>query len=212
MSSNNLKHFTLELVNGSKNDEEKLKKIYYFVRDKILFDLVEDQFMSSEEILKIRRGSCMNKALLLHDMAKAVEISVRLHFMKVSKKALEDLLHPFVYKLWPKSFLHTYPEINLDGNWVPMEATFDKELHQILLKKRLNFAKYNDRRNIAIEFDTRGVYGTQQDTIISGSKAIYASNLEPLRKSLEGLPGWKLRLQPLLFRMSSKWINNKVRS
>lgn len=125
---------------------------------------------------------------------------------------MEDLLHPIVYKFWPKAFLHTYPEINIDGRWISIEPTFDKELHEILLRKKLNFARNADHKDINIDFNINGVRGAQQFTEIKGSKATYASNLDPLKKSMEEIPGWKLKLQPWMFRISSNWINKKVRA
>lgn len=206
-----LKEFTLKLINGALTDEEKLKRIYYFVRDEIKFDFVCDQFMSSEEILKIRKGACMNKAVLFHDMVNISGIPARLHFMLVSKEALQDLLHPVAYRIWPKKFMHTYPEININGKWTSIDPTFDKELHEILLKKQLNFARNAINKDISIEFNINGVRGAQQFTEISGSKATYASNLNPLKESMNQLPKWKLKLQPWAFRISSNWLNSKVR-
>jgi transglutaminase-like putative cysteine protease len=212
MNSIDVNQFTLKTISDAGTDEERIRSIYYFVRDEVKFDMVENQFMSSAEVLRIRRGACMNKALLFHDMVNALGIPVRLHFMRVSKKALEDLLHPVVYRFWPDSFLHTYPEVNIKGNWTSIEPTFDRELHEALLRKKLNFARTPAYRNISIEFDIRGVRGAQQFTEIPGSRAEYASNLDPLKKSMEEIAAWKMKLQPMMFRWSSRWINTRVRA
>lgn len=212
MKNNNLEQITMNLICEAKSDEEKVKRIFYFVRDEIKFDFVKDQFISSQQVLNAKKGVCMHKALVLHDMVQIAGISARLHFMKVDKKALEDLLPPIIYKKYPQTFLHTYPEINIDGKWVPMEATFDKELHEILLKKELNFGKYENRKNISIEFNKNGVIGAQQHVVIQGTKPIYANNLNPLKESMKELSKLKLLIQPLAFEISSKWINDKIRA
>jgi len=211
MKNTHLEHITMGLTEGSASDTQKIEKIFYFVRDEIKFDMVANQFMSAEEVLKAKKGACMNKALLLHDMAKKAGVPARLHFMRVKKTALEDLLHPAAYKLWPDNFFHTYAEVQLNNTWIPVEPTFDKELHDILLEKRLNFGRYEDRRNISIEFHEDGVRGAQQDTIVEGSDPIYDSTLAPLKKSLDTVPEWLMEILPFLFNISSNWINERVR-
>jgi len=55
----------------------RIETIFSFVRDAILFDLV-DSFLSPEEVVKIGRGACMNKALLLVTLAEEAGISAHL--------------------------------------------------------------------------------------------------------------------------------------
>ena len=209
---NSLKETVKIITRDANTPEEKMEKIFYFVRDQIPFDFLENSLISADEVLAAGRGSCMHKAVLLAEMAKEVGIPARLHFMWVSKEALRDLLHPMPYFFWANPFLHTYPEVKLNGKWVPMEATFDRELHEILLKKNLNFARYPDRRNISIEFSTSGVVGAQQLTAAKGREPIYADDLTPLREMIESLPWFKKRLQPGALRRSSGWLNQKVRT
>jgi len=193
----------LEITKDAVTPEEKVEKIFYFVRDKILFDFVGDNYMSAEEVLATGRGGCMNKAVLFVEMAKEAGIPARFHFMWVSKEALRDLLHPLAYRFWPDSFLHTFPEVELNGRWISMEATFDKELHEILLKKNLNFTRYPHKRNVSIEFSKSGIIGAQQPTAVEGREPIYADNLTPLREMEETISWIKLKiLRPLVLSLS----------
>jgi hypothetical protein len=183
--------------------DTKSLKMFYFVRDEVLFDFVGENYMSADEVLATGRGSCMNKAALFVKMAKESGIPARFHFMSVSKEALRDLLHPLAYRFWPDSFTHTFPEVKLKGKWMSMEATFDKELHEILLKKNLNFARYPDRRNISIEFSKSGIIGAQQLTAVEGREPIYADNLTPLKEMEETISWIKLKiLRPLILSLS----------
>jgi len=193
----------LEITKDVVTPEEKLEKIFYFVRDEVLFDFVGDNYMSAEEVLATGRGACMNKAALFVKMAKESGIPVRFHFMSVSKEALRDLLHPLAYRFWPDSFTHTFPEVKLNGKWISMEATFDKELHEILLKKNLNFARYPHRRDISIEFSKSGIIGAQQLTAVEGREPIYADNLTPLKEMEETISWVKLKiLRPWILSLS----------
>jgi len=193
----------LEITKDVVTPEEKVEKIFYFVRDMILFDFAGENYMSAEEVLAAGRGSCMNKAALFVKMAKEAGIPARFHFMSVSKEALRDLLHPLAYRFWPDSFLHTFPEVKLNGRWISMEATFDKELHEILLKKNLNFARYPHRRNISIEFSKSGIIGAQQLTAVEGRESIYADNLTPLKEMEETISWITLKiLRPWVLNLS----------
>ena len=209
---NSFKERVKNITRDANTPEEKMEKIFYFVRDQIPFDFLENSLMSAEEVLAAGRGSCMHKAVLLAEMAKEAGIPARLHFMWVSKEALRDLLHPMSYFFWASPFLHTYPEVKLNGKWVPMEATFDRELHEILLKRNLNFARYPERRNISIEFSTSGVVGAQQLTAVKGRDPIYADDLTPLKEMIESLPWFKRKLQPWALRRSGNWLNQEVRT
>ena len=84
-----------------------------------------------------------------------------------------------------------------------MEATFDKELHEILLKKNLNFARYPHRRDISIEFSKSGIIGAQQLTAVEGGEPIYADNLTPLKEMEETISWVKLKiLRPWILSLS----------
>jgi hypothetical protein len=193
----------LEITKDAVTPEEKVEKIFYFVRDKVLFDFVGDNYMSAEEVLATGWGGCMNKAVLFVEMTKEAGVPARFHFMWVSKEALRDLLHPLAYRFWPDSFLHTFPEVKLNGRWISMEATFDKELHEILLKKNLNFARYPHRGNISIEFSKSGIIGAQQLTAVEGRESIYADNLTPLKEMEETISWIKLKiLRPWVLSLS----------
>ena len=65
-------------------------------------------------------------------------MKVRFHVMYAHKTALFDFLPGFAYNNWVDPFPHIFPEVFLNGKWVSMEATFDKELHEICIKKKLN--------------------------------------------------------------------------
>lgn len=193
----------LEITKDAITPEEKVENIFYFIRDRILFDFAGENYMSAEEVLAAGRGSCMNKAALFVKMAKEAGIPARFHFMSVSKEALRDLLHPLAYRFWPDSFTHTFPEVKLNGRWISMEATFDKELHEILLKKNLNFARYPHRRDISIEFSKSGIIGAQQLTAVEEGEPIYADNLTPLKEMEETISWVKLKiLRPWILSLS----------
>lgn len=204
---------TMELLKGSDSNVEKIRRIFYYVRDEIKFDFV-DQFQSAEKVLNSGKGACMNKALLLKEMAVCANIPARLHFMRASKYALEDCMPKWLFRKWPEEFYHTVVEVKLNGEWVSMEPTFDQEYHEILLQKRLNFAKYEERRakHLKNEFTSKGINAPQQDCVIKGSRAFYGEDLSFLKESMKENPMWKRILTKFLFKQASNYVNGVVRS
>jgi hypothetical protein len=194
---------------GAKNDRERMERIYYFVRDEIKFGWVYPQEIPAEEVLKNRKGVCMQKANLLVAMAREAGIKARFHFMYVHKTAIEDFLPGFAYKRWVDPFPHTFPEVYLNGRWVSMEATFDKELHEICLKKKLNFGKNKEiAGKVAINFSADGVKGHQQYVHAAGKDSFYGDDLSRFTEYLhEAVPWWKRLLQPLIFSKGQKIID-----
>jgi len=201
-----IKTVVARLIADTKTDEEKIEKIYYFVRDEIKFGWLYPQEIPAEDVLKNRKGVCMQKTNLLVAMAREAGLKARFHFMYVHKNALEDFLPEFAYKKWVDPFPHTFPEIFLNGKWVSMEATFDKELHEICIKKKINFGKYETiAKNISIDFSANGVKGHQQYCHAEGKDSFYGDDLSEFTKFMhKDVPWYKKMMQPLIFRKADK--------
>jgi len=204
-----IKTVTDSLISDANSDEEKLERIFYFVRDEILFDFVYPQDLPAEQVLKNGRGVCMQKANLMNAMLIEAGFKTRFHFMYVDKRALEDFLPAFAYKRWMSPFPHTFVEVLYKDKWISLEATIDKELHRICVDREINFGKYPALRNISTEFSIEGVKGEQQYVQIDSIKSEYGQSLEPLIKFTKTQVSWvKQKLQPVIFKKSSKIIEN----
>ena len=194
------------LIADAKTDEEKIKSIYYFIRDEIKFGWIYPQEIPAQEVLNNRKGVCMQKTNLLVAMAREAGLKARFHFMYVHKTALEDFLPEFAYKRWVDPFPHTFPEVFLNGKWVSMEATFDKELHEICIKKKINFGKDEKIvKNISIEFSANGVIGHQQYCHSDGKESFYGEDLSEFTKFMhKDVPWYKRMMQPFIFKKAGK--------
>jgi transglutaminase-like putative cysteine protease len=193
-----------ELLKGAESEEEKLKRLFTFVRDEIRFDFVYPQDVPVETVLREGRGVCMQKANLLVALAREAGFKARFRFMYVSKKALEDFLPDFAYTRWVDPFPHTFPEIFFRGQWISMEATFDPELHRVCLAKGINFARYPVRDRVSIEFSTEGVIGHQQFFQVKDRPSFVGDDLSPLLSWNQAhIPWYKRLLQPMIFRKAS---------
>ena len=131
-----------KLIQGQQPIAEKARSIFYFVRDEIKYN----PYMISEniedhragKILETREGFCVQKAVLLAALARAVDIPARLRLADIRNYLVPDKLQKlmqtnlFVY--------HGYNELYIDGKWVKATPTFDLNMCQ-------------DNRLIPVEFD-----------------------------------------------------------
>ncbi len=198
-----------ELVKHASTDEEKAEAIYLFVRDSIKFGWLYPQKVPAEEVLKNRKGVCIQKSNLLVAMAREAGLKARFHFMYVDKTALQDFLPDFAYKKWVTPFPHTFPELYLNGKWVPMEATIDKELHEICIAKGVNFGR-NPKivDQVSINFSVNGVKGHQQYVQNTDKQSLYGDDLSELTAFMHNdVPWWKRKMQPIIFKKADKLMN-----
>lgn len=125
-----VKEYALSAIGDAASDLDKAVRIYYKVRDDIWYDPYAPFFLPAHyrasNIVKIKKGFCIPKAVLLAAAARAVGIPSRLGFADVknhlSTKALIEFLGSdiFVY--------HGYTELYIEGKWVKATPAFNKEL------------------------------------------------------------------------------------
>jgi len=195
-----------ELIKNASSDEEKTEAIFLFVRDSIKFGWVYPQEIPAEGVLENRKGVCMQKANLLVAMARKADMKARFHFMYVDKIAIQDFLPNFAYKKWGNPFLHTFPELYLNGKWVSMEATIDKELHEICIAQKKNFGRNPEVvKQISIDFSANGVKGHQQYVQNTNKQSFYGDNLSEFTEYMHReVPWWKRIIQPFIFKKADK--------
>jgi transglutaminase-like putative cysteine protease len=115
------------LTEGHEKVIDKAKPLFYFVRDEIkynpyLYTYVSEPYRASAT-LERREGFCIQKAILLAALARAVGIPVRLGFADIrnhlSPKKLTDLMNTDVYTY------HGYCELYIESKWVKATPVFD---------------------------------------------------------------------------------------
>lgn len=123
----NFSHRTIqELVTKKKwgNNEEfqKIQKIYNFVRDDIAFGYNTDDMLSASEVLKDGYGQCNTKGILFMALLRAVGVPCRIHGFTIDKKLQKGAMTGIVYKIAPKSIIHSWIEVQYKGNWYNIEG------------------------------------------------------------------------------------------
>jgi len=151
------------LTRDKENDVEKAKALFYFVRDEIkynpyvLHNLVEHN--KASVTLSRGEGYCVQKAILLAALARAIRIPARPGFADIrnyiTPQKLLELMHGnnlFIY--------HGYCELYIGQKWVKTTPAFDLEMcqkHHIIPvefdgKNNATFHRNNQEGKLHIEY------------------------------------------------------------
>jgi transglutaminase-like putative cysteine protease len=131
---------------GLADDSEKAKAIFYWVRDKIPYDVYSfspdrSQYKGSEVITK-GSGWCVPKACLLAALARAMNIPSRLHFADIRNYQItEKLLAEMGTNIF---YFHGYTEFFLNDTWIKVTPAFNAELCEKFDHKKVEFDGKND--------------------------------------------------------------------
>ena len=119
-----------ELVGVETSEREKLIRLFAFVRDQIPYNLFmismhPDDFRATF-VLEAGKGYCVQKAVLLCALARAVGIPSRLAFARIRNHRIPPALQA---RLGRNEFPgHGYNQFFLEGRWISAAATFDASL------------------------------------------------------------------------------------
>lgn len=122
-----------ELTEGCKDDKEKLGKIYYFARDfpyDILnsFRYLAEGKRQASDVLKNGKAFCMGKASMFAALCRAAGIPSRIGFQQLHCPD-KPFMNEEVAQIWGDRKLpwHSLGEAYLNGKWLKLDATIDKE-------------------------------------------------------------------------------------
>ncbi len=117
-------------------EKEKIKQVYNFVRDEILFGYNIQDNISASQILEDNLGQCNTKAVLLMALMRAVGIPNRIHGFTINKALQRGAITGIWYLTAPKNILHSWVEILVGDNWYYLEGVIlDKGYLSALQKK-----------------------------------------------------------------------------
>lgn len=115
-----------ELIAGREweqlDDFHKIKEIYDFVRDEILFGYNVSDDISALQVLKDGYGQCNTKGTLFMALLRGVGVPCRVHGFIIDKRLQKGAMTGIVYKNAPRNVLHSWVEVFYDGTWYELEA------------------------------------------------------------------------------------------
>ena len=154
------------LTKGKKDEIEKAKTLFYFVRDRIKYNAyltgLPNQFTlenhKASATLERGEGYCVQKAVLLAALTRAVGIPSRLGFADIRNYLVPE----GIAKMTKDNmfYYHGYCELCLEGSWIKATPTFDSKTcqeHQIIPvefdgKNHAVFHRYNREGKLHIEY------------------------------------------------------------
>ena len=106
----------------SMGEFERIKAIYNYVRDEILFGYNTSDSIPASGVLADGYGQCNTKGTLFMALLRGCGIPCRIHGFTIDKKLQKGAMTGLVYALAPKNVFHSWVEVYLDGVWYELEA------------------------------------------------------------------------------------------
>lgn len=127
-----------ELTTGLSTTEEKLEKLFYYVRDEIAFGFhPETDHLTASEIVKRKMGQCNNKSTVMLALCQALGIPAKIHFSLIKKEIQQGLFTGFVFDHMPKFISHSWIDVELDGRTVRLDAYINDAPFYLNAKEQL---------------------------------------------------------------------------
>ncbi len=146
---------------------ERVRSIYLFVRDEILFGYNTDDSIPASKVLCDGYGQCNTKGTLFMALLRASGIPSRIHGFTIDKRLQKGAMTGLVYLLAPPEVFHSWVEVLLDGVWYELEAfILDRSYLEKLQRKFSScdgpFCGYGvavrDFRHPVIDFNLNNTY------------------------------------------------------
>jgi len=135
-----------ELTQSKSGDTKKVVALFYFVRDQIPYNLFvqrdkAEDFIASR-ILNNHEGYCVQKAVLLAALARAVGIPAGLGFARIRNHRLpEKTLQILRTNILP---FHGYTELILNVKWVKATPAWDARMSEKAHSYKIDFDGKSD--------------------------------------------------------------------
>ena len=129
-----------ELAAGKTSEMEKLQNIFYYVRDEIRFGFPPTwDYVRASQTIGYGMGYCNTKATLFLALCKALSIPARVHYGLIDVQIMRGILPSFALMFLPKKGTHSWMEVQVDGDWKPMDSYInDRPFYEKSVKKLQN--------------------------------------------------------------------------
>lgn len=126
------------LTSSNPDQMRQVEAIFHFVRDDIKFGFppVWDEVTASTT-LAYEMGYCNTKATLFHALCKAAGIPSRIHTALIEIDIMRGIFPGFAFPFLPQSGGHSWMEIKIDEQWMPLDSYINDKPFYENAKKRL---------------------------------------------------------------------------
>lgn len=128
--SASIKETAKRLTEKQQEVKDKAKSLFYFVRDSIKYNFYvpcdKPDYYKASRTLEIGEGFCIQKAILLAALARAIDIPARLHLAAIRNHLVPIRLKELIGgDLFPT---HGYNGLFIEGKWRKVVPAFDLEM------------------------------------------------------------------------------------
>lgn len=102
--------------------KEQILSIYNYVRDEIRFGFNIQDAIPASRVLSDGYGQCNTKSVLFMALLRAVGLPCRIHGFTVKKELQKGALSGLWYRIAPAELVHTWVELNYEGEWLNIEG------------------------------------------------------------------------------------------
>ena len=154
------------LTDGRPHHQEKLEKIFHYVRDEIEFGFPPKwDAVKASETIQYGRGYCTTKATLMLALAKAAGIPARIHTGLIEVKIMRGVFPNFVFPMMPELGGHSWTEVKLNGEWKSIDSYINdlgfynkalKKLHDSGMQTAFSISEANGPSSPEFNFGEKG--------------------------------------------------------
>lgn len=114
-------------------EKERVKAIYNFVKDEILFGYNISDDIPASQVLSDGYGQCNTKATLFMALLRAAGVPCRFHGFTINKALQKGAITGLWYKIAPANIIHSWVEVLTGGRWLSLEGLIldKKYLHKL---------------------------------------------------------------------------------
>ncbi len=189
----------------------RIKSIYSFVRDEILFGYNSGDELPASKVLSDGFGQCNTKGTLFMALLRSCSVPCRIHGFTIDKKLQKGAMTGIVYAGAPREIFHSWVEVLLDGVWYELEAFILDSKYLGALQRKFPecsaFCGYGaavrDLQHPVVEFNRNSTY-IQSEGIIRDF-GVYPSPDELLREHHQAMSS----LKGLLYRHLGRHLMNR---
>ena len=101
---------------------ERIGAVYSFVKDEIVFGYNRSDDLPASEVLRDGYGQCNTKGNLLMALLRGVGLEARFHGFTIHKALQKGAIPAWLFPVAPARILHSWVEVRLDDEWIPLEG------------------------------------------------------------------------------------------
>jgi Transglutaminase-like superfamily len=115
---------------------DRVGAIYDFVRNEVAFGYNQSDDLPASSVLADGIGQCNTKGTLLMALLRASGVACRLHGFTIDKRLQKGAVTGLAYLLAPRSIIHSWVEVWLDGQWINLEGFILDQAYLSALQQR----------------------------------------------------------------------------